>query len=326
VLALKDKVQKERLVLYRDFSTTREFKALVEKLLETHISGLIKGWSPKRKEETAAAPEDGTVAAAMTDKQPVTTIDVKKDPAKLDLSPRSLTILHISDLHIKKGEYFDRSIVFDPLLWRLKLDAEENNLNPRLVVVSGDLSRQGSKEEYAQATLFFTRLLAVLCLKNENLFFVPGNHDMDRSKYQPSDILVYTDIKALNDELENKDYRTDLLKGQAGFFSFMKQGYPHLQPVDDNLVPFVCSPKTPLSGNVALVGLNSAWMCRKSDDREEIAIGEYQLKKALDEVKKKAGTFALSSTCSTTPLNGLCQGTGAGYLPAIVMTNTDLST
>jgi hypothetical protein len=43
VPALKDKVQKERLVLYRDFSTTREFKALVKKLLETHISGLIKG-------------------------------------------------------------------------------------------------------------------------------------------------------------------------------------------------------------------------------------------------------------------------------------------
>jgi hypothetical protein len=36
---------------------------------------------------------------------------------------------------------------------------------------------------------------------------------------------------------------------------------------------------------MVIVGLNSAWMCRKSPDEREIAIGEYQMIKAMDELK-----------------------------------------
>ncbi|MCP4622529.1 MAG: hypothetical protein GY850_03245, partial [bacterium] len=51
---------------------------------------------------------------------------------------RSLQILHISDLHIKEKEHFDRTLVLDPLIERVRKDKKQG-LGPELVVVTGDI-------------------------------------------------------------------------------------------------------------------------------------------------------------------------------------------
>jgi len=48
-----------------------------------------------------------------------------------------LQLLHISDLHIDLSEKFDRSVVLDPLISRVKEDREKG-LEPEIVVVTGD--------------------------------------------------------------------------------------------------------------------------------------------------------------------------------------------
>jgi acetylornithine/succinyldiaminopimelate/putrescine aminotransferase len=45
---------------------------------------------------------------------------------------KQLQILHISDLHIKLKEDFDRSLVFDPFIERLKADYDSAGLRPQL--------------------------------------------------------------------------------------------------------------------------------------------------------------------------------------------------
>jgi hypothetical protein len=56
-------------------------------------------------------------------------------------------------------------------------------------------------------------------------------------------------------------------------------------------VPFVNRFESKTGVRVGLVGLNSAWMCRKrkddEDDRGKIAIGEHQIKCAFQELDKK---------------------------------------
>ncbi len=55
-------------------------------------------------------------------------------------------ILHISDLHISLKDNFDRSVVLDPLIERVKKD-RDNGLKPEIVIVSGDIAFQGLKED-----------------------------------------------------------------------------------------------------------------------------------------------------------------------------------
>ncbi len=73
------------------------------------------------------------------------------------------TIAHISDLHCG-GPYF-----LPDLLERAV--AEVNELEPDIVVCSGDLTTFGFKEEYAQAKGYLDRIVC------ENVVVVPGNHD-----------------------------------------------------------------------------------------------------------------------------------------------------
>ncbi|CAB1063715.1 hypothetical protein D1BOALGB6SA_8499 [Olavius sp. associated proteobacterium Delta 1] len=200
-----------------------------------------------------------------------------------------LEILHISDLHISTKDTFDQDTVLGALLDRIVADRQKD-LQPEIVVVTGDIAKTGIKEEYTLAQTFFKKLLAALELSPERLFIVPGNHDVNRKAYRPKDIPVYENMTELNRELEDPGYRADLLKGMDTYFAFIESEFPHLKPLDSRLVPFVTSYAARSGKTISMVGLNSAWMCRKSPDEREIAIGEYQLVRALEESGKQGET------------------------------------
>jgi len=197
-----------------------------------------------------------------------------------------LQILHLSDLHISAKDSFDRSLVLDPLIERVRHD-RDNGLIPEIVIVSGDIAFRGIAEEYTLAKQFFDDLLEALGLNKERLFMVPGNHDVNRKKYRPSDIPRYENMRELNEELENPDFRANLLKGMDAYFSFTASEYPHLETVDQRLAPFVNLYETSCGKRIALAGLNSAWMCRKSPDEKEIALGEYQVSRAMKQLNQR---------------------------------------
>ena len=200
----------------------------------------------------------------------------------------SFQILHISDLHVGGESSFDRSVVLAPMIKRIEEDLK-TEFKPEIVVVTGDIAYRGIKAEYDHAKSFFDDLLAALKLKSERLFLVPGNHDVDRKKYRPTDVPSYRAMKALNDELENENYRGDLFKGMDRYFTFTEEHYPHLSSSHPRLVPFVLSHTADCGKRIGLIGLNSAWMCRKSPDNWEIALGEFQVKKALEGLESLGG-------------------------------------
>lgn len=212
-------------------------------------------------------------------------------------------ILHLSDLHISNRDDFDRSILLDSLIECLEVDKRNGN-NPEIVVLSGDISMSGRKDEYDKTEHFLSNLRKVTQLKNSSIFMVPGNHDVNRSLYRPSDIPSFNTMKELNDELENVNYRNDLLKGLNNYYDFIECNYPHLQSKNSRLVPFISSLDTNSGKKIGLVGLNSAWMCRRSNDLGKIAIGEYQVNKAFDELKSK-GDYDLVITIFHHPLSWL---------------------
>ncbi len=203
-----------------------------------------------------------------------------------------VTLLHLSDLHIRKDdkEKIDRGMVLDPLLERLETDYKKD-LRPELVVVTGDIAFQGIQDEYELASPFLNDLLKVLHLNKECLYLVPGNHDVYRKAYRPTEVPRYDTNREINEELSNADYRADLLKGMKHYFGFVQANFPHLTSEHGNLVPFVDRIKSETGYSLGLVGLNSAWMCRAckpgEDDSGRIAIGEHQIKSAFSELQDK---------------------------------------
>ena len=215
-------------------------------------------------------------------------------------------LLHISDLHIKDSEEdkFDRGVVLDPLIKRVKEDREKG-LRPEIVVVTGDVAFQGIESEYKLAKKFFYDLLEAMELPDKRLFIVPGNHDVYRKKYPKSvGIPVYKNMSELNKEIGDEDDRSFLLGVMEDYFAFIEDNYAHLKSMHDRLVPFVHVHEAGCGKRIGLVGLNSAWMCRKSPDEREIAIGEFQVKTAMEELKKK-GKIDLQISLFHHPLNWL---------------------
>lgn len=92
--------------------------------------------------------------------------DVKTSESKTDQSgekTRPFTIAHISDIHAG-SQYFvpnlmDRAVI------------ELNELKPNVVVVTGDLTNEGFKQEYMLAKSYLDKIQC------EDLLMIPGNHD-----------------------------------------------------------------------------------------------------------------------------------------------------
>jgi len=81
----------------------------------------------------------------------------------MDESDHSCVIAHLSDLHTG-SQYFVPNLLDRALV-------EVNDLEPDVVVVTGDLTNMGYRQEFREAREYLDRLVC------EDVLVVPGNHD-----------------------------------------------------------------------------------------------------------------------------------------------------
>lgn len=84
-------------------------------------------------------------------------------------------IAHISDLHVSKSD-FDEEMFMTAV-------AEINELNPDMVILTGDLTDHGYYKEFKRATKY-------LAMFEPPLFAIPGNHDSRNLGYRTFEELV----------------------------------------------------------------------------------------------------------------------------------------
>jgi tetratricopeptide (TPR) repeat protein/Cdc6-like AAA superfamily ATPase len=209
----------------------------------------------------------------------------------------ALTWLHLSDWH-QTGKEFRRDKLRDALVKDIEERAER--ISPAIstidfVVFSGDIAFCGKKEEYQAAiTEFFDPVLKAAGIASDHLFVVPGNHDISRNYIyemlpvelqQPIgtaelvDKWLMDDVKRLRTLEPFKEYRSFIAdytgQDSPDYASAMKMS------IDDK--------------QIALLGLNSAWMCARNkedkDGRDEVndygrlVLGNPQLYCALEKAK-----------------------------------------
>ncbi len=204
-----------------------------------------------------------------------------------------LTWLHLSDWHQSEMDV-DRKIVLDALLDDIKNRA---TIDPNLghidfIVFSGDVAFNGKSDEYKMVKdKLFDPILKECNIKSERLFIVPGNHDLDRTKFE---LLPQSLAKPLesnseaNNWLSDDEKRREALKLFRNFTSFVSS-YTHQENSDyANIRSWNIDGK-----RIALMGINSAWMCarRKNsngdvDDKGVVIVGEPQIYDPLRDISE----------------------------------------
>jgi formylglycine-generating enzyme required for sulfatase activity/predicted phosphodiesterase len=127
-----------------------------------------------------------------------------------------ITILHLSDLHIKDGDSYASDVVLKGLIEAIA-SFKEQGRKPDLIAVTGDIVNSG-KEYGERTTRFFDDLLKAAGLEKKRLFIVPGNHDADKDE---CDGLIRTlDAQADSDNHPDKYFAPG--KRQRHFDKFQK--------------------------------------------------------------------------------------------------------
>lgn len=193
--------------------------------------------------------------------------------------------LHLSDFHVGKDDYATCKI-FDYILEHVRQRKDQGFL-PDLVFITGDLANKGQTEEYVSFWLeFVTPLQEVIGGDISNrTFVVPGNHDVDRGKFQAFS-------------------REDITKPESHYLDPTEEGaklrgemlIPRIQAYLDNDCTTVKGAIAGTDGSyahrltiqgheVGIVGIHTAWLSKGDDDREKLTPGKPLLEKALEVVK-----------------------------------------
>lgn len=218
----------------------------------------------------------------------------------------TLTWLHLSDLHMRGEAVDDISIVLRALWRDLPKQIERVGGGLDFIAFSGDVAYAGKAEEYELAVkYFFEPLLEVTEVAREQLFIVPGNHDVDRdlvALINPEIAQSLTDRERVREVLEDERRRQALFQPLSAYEQFIGNffgGAPEHAILETLLYSCVQQVRAE-APSVALVGLNSTWLSGfnkdaggKVDDRGKLLVGEKQVIDAYQEVERAEVKIAL---------------------------------
>jgi 3',5'-cyclic AMP phosphodiesterase CpdA len=210
-----------------------------------------------------------------------------------------LTWLHVSDFHFTSGgDSFSQSVTCNALLEDVPVRAEE--LGPiSFVLVSGDVAFSGQPAEYVQATEFMDELASRLSLAASNFFFVPGNHDVDRNLHAFAQIgakQALSSQQVVDLALGDRARISDLAARQGAYRDFVERFTDGQERTEtpDGLGYVAKLQVEPLT--LAIIGLNSAWMCGSDAEEGTLIIGERQVIAALELVREIDPQLVLAMT------------------------------
>ncbi|MFY0527693.1 metallophosphoesterase family protein [Archangium gephyra] len=186
--------------------------------------------------------------------------------------------LHLSDLHFGHGDItygWDQKTV----LSLLKSDVEKARAEwpelppPQAILVTGDIAFSGGKcdpAEYHDADVFLRELTTLLGLKPEDVYLVPGNHDVQRDVAKELVEQVRKDPGALNTILRSEEQRKALYTRQANYQQFA-DGF-----AKRNLDAWSSHVEIPGFGTIELVGLNTAMVSNDNQDQGNLVLSGEQ--------------------------------------------------
>jgi predicted phosphodiesterase len=169
-----------------------------------------------------------------------------------------------------------RDALLEDLAQRASIDRRLAEID--FIVFNGDLAFSGRPAEYDTAEReFLGPLLEVTGVPRNRLFMVPGNHDLSRTtlKLLTSLLSLMQNEKQVNEYLLDPDSREILFSPMRSYSRFVHRYLGEAAPTDP-CYSFLC-PFSVRGIPVALVGMNSAWMCAQHEE-VNLSTGEREVR------------------------------------------------
>jgi len=208
---------------------------------------------------------------------------LKEAPAWTTAGGR-LRWLHLSDLHFKETERWDRRATLQALLRKME-ELKKQGLAPDLVFVTGDIANSGKRQEYEQAERFFAELAQTLGLTpHEHWFVVPGNHDVDRTKIGRPDKAILADLlseTAVEETLADSGAMKLLGRRLEEFYAFTERLLGAARGWRED-PPWRTDVREIGGTRVGVLQLNSTWAGGTDSDQRNLLVGEAQVRQCLE--------------------------------------------
>lgn len=195
----------------------------------------------------------------------------------------AVTWLHISDLHVRVGDSYDRDVVFRALVKSVKRFRERDGRAPDLVFMTGDIAYSGRPDEYAIASKFFDELLEAAGLDRRRLYVVPGNHDVDRSA--GLHLLRELPSRSAADVYFHPQADWVHLKYKLG--SFVRWHNRYFKGIRKIPTNSTCGPVELLQLRglkLGILPINTALFCQDDHDHERLSVGRRCLDTAISQL------------------------------------------
>ncbi len=128
-------------------------------------------------------------------------------------------IVHLSDIHFREGVSdgnFDLDADIRNELLRDAAGLQKSFHAVHAILVTGDIALAGKSEEYRTATQWLRQLCETLKCREEHVWTVPGNHDVDRSKVTPIVKTLHDKIRGAPPDRIDEEIRAHLLEDESG--------------------------------------------------------------------------------------------------------------
>lgn len=219
-----------------------------------------------------------------------------------------IQIIHLSDFHLDKLELKLKKKITKALIKDL---ADIVNPDVCLIAITGDLINKGgvSFESINDAfnefnSIVIEQLSSELKIDKKRIFFVPGNHDINRRKadsiLEDGIKLRLNSVESINYFIDENLYEAKYLDRVVDYKEFEKK---HIACSENSLVTNFSTSYIVDELDLGVICLNSSWRCFNESDKETLIIGESQISSALEFIGNKKNIIGLSHH----PLEYLCE-------------------
>ena len=212
--------------------------------------------------------------------------------------------IHLSDIHTGHGDttnVWDQRLVLEEIVKDIALQRRSQPEPPfDAVLVTGDIANTGAgrlASEYADAATWLRNVGNAAGVKPEQIYLVPGNHDVDRGADRDDAVKqLVTELregkKSLDDALTDPGERAMLARRMARYLDFAGTFAPVGADADARL-HWVHRLVARSGLAVRLVGLNTTLLAAGDDDQGKLRVGMKQIGLAFADIQENELVLAI---------------------------------
>jgi predicted phosphodiesterase len=205
----------------------------------------------------------------------------------------SIRWLHVSDVHERLRDDVHRVGMYDAIVQNVI----ERREKPNLLFFTGDLAFSGAPDQYELLKERFLDPLREVLPADCPILTVPGNHDVDRKRgvnpriwmADPEEQRVFQQVDA-----EGRQKRADMILPRLEGYRALEQSLGAWDEdwlASDRGMAFTVRE---IGGRrLAIIGMNTAWLCHNDDDWGRLAVGRTMLDAALNAARSAAADLTI---------------------------------